>query len=83
MTHGQKNLRISTLGVLVASMILVWGCKNDPDPSGAGNEREECTLKYSACVNECHKADTLKECPNCCRVNAQSCDVGKSYSFYS
>ncbi len=67
--------------------ILIWGtsgCSNDPDPSeGRPREKEDCTLKVSACNNECHKADTLKACPRCCFENGDLCDRGASYGFYS
>jgi hypothetical protein len=74
---------VGALGLLVASLILVWGCKSDFDTSDAGAKREECTQRFSACNIECHKADALKECPDCCRANADSCDLGGSYSFSS
>lgn len=68
---------------LVLALILP-GCTPDAERDGAqSDERESCTLKVSACVIDCHKANTLKECPDCCRANGKACDVGKSYSFYS
>jgi hypothetical protein len=69
------------LGILLCA---APACKTDTEKQGDDTpERESCTLKVSACINECHKADTLKECPRCCRANGDSCDIGGSYSFYS
>jgi len=62
----------------------ISGCTPDTEKEEANPpQRESCTLKVSACNNECHKAGALKECPRCCRTNGDSCDVGGNYSFYS
>ncbi|MBK9265383.1 MAG: hypothetical protein IPM54_37060 [Polyangiaceae bacterium] len=67
--------------------ISIWGtagCTNDPDASEARpEEKESCTLKVSACNNDCHKADALKECPRCCFMNGRLCDRGEDYAFYA
>ncbi len=69
------------LGVLVCG---ISGCTQDTEKVDAKPiERESCTLKVSACNGDCHKANTLKECPQCCFENGRLCDSGGSYSFYS
>lgn len=51
--------------------------------SDAAPESERCTLKVSACRNSCYKAGAGFKCTDCCRRNAESCDRGGNYSFYS
>lgn len=55
----------------------------DGGAADAAVELEHCTLKAGACNNSCYKAGAGAKCTACCRRNAESCDNGGSYSFYS
>jgi hypothetical protein len=85
MDKNLNSLRKFVLSTLAAFVIYVpVGCTNDPDSSEPrAEEKDACTLKVSACNNECHKANALGECPRCCFNNGRLCDTGASYSFYS
>ncbi len=57
--------------------------KADAGTAHAAPEREECTLKVSACRNSCYESSAGSKCLECCRLSGESCDIGGSYSFYS
>ena len=48
-----------------------------------GAQREDCTLKVTACVNRCYKAGFGPACRLCGQRAGRSCDEGGDYSFYA
>ena len=64
---------------------LPFGPDKDKADAGtdAAREREDCTLKVSACRNSCYESSAGSKCLECCRLSGESCDIGGSYSFYS
>lgn len=90
-THERLHLRrIATMIILTA----LGGCswlpfgQDDKDKADAAHrdaapELEHCTLKVSACRNSCYKASAGSKCVDCCERNADACDRGESYGFYT
>jgi hypothetical protein len=69
---------------MVVTFGALGGCATTDDAIGkdAGAQRDDCTLRVSACINSCHKADLGLGCRLCCERNGLSCDNDGGYSFY-
>ncbi len=59
-----------------------WGSEERAKDDGGVVERDNCTLKVSACRNSCHEADLGWACTSCCERNGKACDRDDDYSFY-
>lgn len=85
MTRAVRNTLVTSFAlfnVLAGCTWKPWGSDQDKKNDAGVDERDECTLKVSACRNTCYEADLGRACVSCCERNGKACDRHDDYSFY-